>query len=117
ADFQPDGAFRRIEVRVTRPGVSVLARRGYVRPRRDDAEAEREARAAPGTSAELRELLESAWPRPGLALGVTAAVFKVAARMATVAVTIELGGAALPFRREEDRAVNEVEVSLLALDD
>jgi VWFA-related protein len=117
ADFQRDGAFRRIEVRVARAGVSVVARRGYVRPRRDDEGERLEARAAPGTSAELRELLESAWPRPGLALGVTAAVFKVAARMATVAVTIEVGGATLPFRREQDRAVNEVEVSLLALDD
>jgi tetratricopeptide (TPR) repeat protein len=72
---------------------------------------------AGGTSAELRELLASAWPRPGLTLGVTAAVFKVGAETATVAVAVEVAGRTLPFRRENDRAVNDVEVSLLVLDD
>jgi VWFA-related protein len=118
ADFRPDGAYRRLEVRVARPGASVLARNGYVRPRRDGPKEERaEVAAAGGTSAELRELLESAWPRPGLTLGVTAAVFKVTAQTATVAVAVEVAGRALPFRRENDRAVNDVEVSLLVLDE
>jgi VWFA-related protein len=116
-DFRPDGKFRRLEVRVTRPGVSVVARNGYVRPRLDeDKETRPETSAATGTSSEVRELLDSPWPRPGLTLGVTAAAFKVSAKTATVAVTIEIPGRALPFAREDDQAVNEVEVSLMVVD-
>jgi tetratricopeptide (TPR) repeat protein len=117
-DFQPDGAFRNIEVRVARPGVSVVARKGYVRPRADEASDASRAVVSPAErSPELRGLLETAWPRPGLALGVTAAVFRVSRDRATVAVTVEIPGPALPFRREGDRAANDVEVAWLVLDD
>jgi VWFA-related protein len=121
ADFRADGAFRRIEVRVTRPGLTVVARKGYARPRAPTDEAPEEERPAPAvaadTSPELRELLESPWPRPGLPLAVAAAAFRVAGRTAAVAVTIEVPGRALAFRREDDRAVNEVELSLVVLDE
>jgi VWFA-related protein len=115
SDFRRDGAYRRIEVRVSRPGVTVVAREGYMRPRKNEQERPR-VPAAADTSPEVRELLDRPWAETGLTLGVTAAAFKGAAGVASVAVTIELAGEGLPFRQENDRAVNEIEVSLLALD-
>jgi hypothetical protein len=51
-----------------------------------------ETAAAPETSPELRALLDSPWPQPGLTLRVTAAPFKGGGGDATVVVTIELPG-------------------------
>ena len=116
SDFRRDGRFRRIEVRVRRPGATVVARDGYVRPSEEDEGKVPSARAATDTSPEVRELLDRPWAQPGLTLGVTAAAFKETNEAASVAVTIELEGRGLPFRQEGDRAVNEIEVSLLAID-
>jgi VWFA-related protein len=115
-DFRRDGRFRRIEVRVRRAGVTVVARDGYVRPRPEDREEGPGTRAASGTTPEVRELLDRPWAQPGLTLGVTAAAFKGHKGAASVAVTIQLEGQGLPFREEGDRAVNDIEVSLLAID-
>jgi tetratricopeptide (TPR) repeat protein len=114
SDFRPDGAFRRIEVRVARPGVSVIARKGYARPRTGE-DGRRAERAAPtGTSSELRELLHRPWPQGGLPLGVSAAVFKVTAASATVAVTVQVPGRALA---SGNGAAGEVELALIAVDE
>lgn len=115
SDFRRDGAYRRIEVRVGRPGVTVVARDGYARPRKDD-EGRPRIHTAAGTSAEVGELLDRPWAEAGLTLGVTAATFKGTGGAASVAVTIQLAGEGLPFRQEVDRAVNEIELSLLAVD-
>jgi len=114
SDFQRDGKFRRIQVRVKRPGVTVVARDGYVRPREDE-DRRPERRAGDDTSPEVRELLESPWSRTGLTLGVTAAAFKGEGKNGSVAVTIQLDGTELPFRQEGELAVNEIEISLLAV--
>ena len=116
SDSHRDGRFRRIEVRVRRQGVTVVARDGYVRPRPEDRKEGPGTRAASGTSPAVRELLDRPWAQPGLTLGVTAAAFKGPAGVASVAVTIQLEGKDLPFREEGDRAVNDIEVSLLAID-
>jgi VWFA-related protein len=115
SDFRRDGEFRKIEVRVRRPGATVVARDGYVRPSGEDEE-ERPSRAAGDTSPEVRELLDRPWAQSGLTLGVTAAALKRSDEAASVVVTIQLAGRDLPFRQEGDRAVNEIEVSLLAID-
>jgi VWFA-related protein len=116
-DFRRDGEFRRIEVRVKRPGVTVVARDGYVRPKGDEEEAPGPGtRAAADTSPEVRELLDRPWAQTGLTLGVTAAAFRGTAGSASVAATIHVSGRGLPFRQDGDRAVNEIEVSLLAID-
>ena len=116
SDFRRDGAFRSIEVRVKRPGLTVVARDGYVRPSEEDEEERPRTRVADDTSPEVRELLDRPWGQAGLTLGVTAAAFKGTDEAASVIVTIQLAGLGLPFRQEGDRAVNEIEVSLLAID-
>ncbi|HEX9188365.1 MAG TPA: hypothetical protein VGB87_14900, partial [Vicinamibacteria bacterium] len=72
--------------------------------------------AAEGTSPELRALLDSPWPQPGLPLGVTAAAFKGDGREAPVVVTIQLPGRDQPLRPEHERAASETEVSFVVID-
>ena len=116
-DFRPDGAYRRIEVRVRRPGVRVVARDGYVRPRAGDTKRERPSVALPAdTSLELVELLGRPLPEPGLPLAVSAAVFRGSDENGSVAVTIEIPGRELPLRQESDHAVNQLEITLIAID-
>jgi VWFA-related protein len=116
SDFRRDGEFRRIEVRVRRPGATVIAREGYLRPRAEDEEQNPGTLATTDTSPEVRELLDSPWAQTGLTLGVTAAAFRGTGAAASVAVTVQLAGRNLPFRQEGDRARNEIEISLIAID-
>jgi VWFA-related protein len=114
AESRRDGAFRRLEVRVLRPGLSVVAREGYLRPGPEAEKPDASRTAAPeGPSPELRALLDSPWPQPGLPLAVTAAAFKDGGRDASVTVTIELPA---PGPAVQEKAAGEIEVSMLALD-
>ncbi|HET9467376.1 MAG TPA: VWA domain-containing protein, partial [Vicinamibacterales bacterium] len=82
-----DGRFHRIEVRTKRPGLTVVARRGYPSPagktateRKQDAlerwARDRRSGGANDTSTELRAALNRAEQQPGLTLSVHAAPFK-----------------------------------------
>jgi VWFA-related protein len=124
-----DGRFHRIEVRAKRPGLQVVARRGYPSPsgktateRKQDA-LERWARSrrsggANDTSLELRDALNSAVQQPGLTLSVQAAPFKGSAKEASVALTIELDGAPLEFAPQANGLfADTLEVSFFALNE
>ncbi|MEW6321349.1 MAG: VWA domain-containing protein [Acidobacteriota bacterium] len=80
-----DGRFRRIEVKVKRPGVTVHARPGYQAPsdRRRAAVTEQPAGA-------LGALLESPLPVPGLTLSGHAAAFRGDGGQASTLLTLEL---------------------------
>jgi VWFA-related protein len=114
ANDRRDGRFRRIEVRVKRPGLQVRARRGYVAPR---GKAPAAASEAPeGTSAALREALDSPVPMSGLALRASAAAFKGAPPEASVVLTVELTSQDLQFVQRQGRYYDEVEFSMVAVD-
>jgi hypothetical protein len=85
-----DGRFRRIEVRVKRPGLQVRSRRGYVAPR---GRVPAEARAAAPRNAAVaaaKEAMASPIPMSGVPMTVFAAPFKGTAPNATVALAIEM---------------------------
>ena len=127
ADHPQDGRFHKIEVRVDRPGLRILARKGYASPRartlsrseRDRVERERLARTkgADQTSTELRAMLDSPIQQGGVGLDVQAAAFKGAARNASVALAIEVDGSRLQFAPPKDNGVfvNVVELSLYGI--
>lgn len=108
-----DGRFRRVDVRVTRPGVQVRARKGYVPPR---------SRPAPDTtagnksiSAALREAVDSPIPVSGLGLTVFAAPLKGSAPNASVLLALELDGSVLHFTPKNGMFADDLEVAVVAV--
>src|SRR5206468_8974932 len=92
AYYPPDarpGRLHKIDVRVTRPGLTVRARKAYVTPKKVDAVTT--SSKSPMTP-ELREALDSPLPVSGLTMHVFAAPFKGAAPNASVLFGVELRG-------------------------
>jgi VWFA-related protein len=112
-DTRRDGRFRGVQVRVKRPGLTVRARRGYVAPK---GKAPTALGANKDTSAALREALESPIPLSGLGVRVFAAAFKGTAPNASVAITLEVDGRNLKFQEKNGLFVDNVEVSIIAVD-
>jgi hypothetical protein len=125
-----DGRFHKIEVKTKRPGLRIMARRGYGSPRgrtaeerkRDDeARRLKEARRpnADKTSAPLREILTSPLQQSGLNFTVQAAAFKNTQKDASVALSIEIDGDRLPYSAPDEKGVvaNKIELSLYGVSD
>ena len=109
-----DGRFRKIEVRVKRPDVEVRARKGYVAPRGKVEAPSLEAKT--GTSAALRDALNSPLPESGLPMAIQATAFKGAAPNASVLVTVQFGGGKFQFSEEGGVFLDTLEMSMLAVD-
>ena len=108
--------FRKIEVKVTRPGLQVRARRGYMPV---DPKAVAEARAIEarsGTSPALRAALRNPLPVSSLPFRVFAAPFKGTSKNASVLIAIEVDGGGLRFSEAEGRFNENVELSIVAVD-
>jgi VWFA-related protein len=110
-----DGKFRRIEVRVKRPGVRVVARRGYTAPKGAAAPAP-VVETKEGTSPAVREALASVLPVSGFTLHAMAAPFKGTGSTASVIVVVQTKGDELKFAPKGDRLADSVELSVLAVD-
>lgn len=109
-----NGRFRSIEVRVTRPGVRVRSRKGYVAP--TGKPEEQELVEVENTSVEVREALTNPLQMSGLTMAATAASFRGDDKDASVAVTVQVGGSGLAFDEADGRFANTLEVSILVLD-
>jgi len=110
-----DGKFRRIEVRVRRPGLKVEARKGYTAPR-GSAPAPPTVDAKEGTSRAVREALASTLPVSGLTLRAAAAPFKGVAPNASVVVLVQTEGRQMQFTPKGDKLEDSVELSVIAVD-
>lgn len=113
-DERRDGRFREVQVRVTRPGLQVKARKGYVAPKGKAA-----GRSAPlpgNASPALRDALESPIPTSGLGLSVSAAPFAGKAPKASVAVIVEIDPGRLTFKEQNGTFNDDLEVVIVAVD-
>jgi VWFA-related protein len=115
-DQRRDGKFRKLEVRVKKPGLRVRARRGYV-AERPPAGAAAAAPAAANTSAALREVLDNPLPVSGLGLTAATAVFRGAGEKASVLLTTQVDGRRLTFADQGGVFRDDVEVALVAVND
>lgn len=110
-----DGRFRKIEVRLTRPGLRVRARKGYVAPRGRTPEPPR-ADATAETSAAVRDALNSPLPISGLTIRASATAVKSAAPNAAVILTMQVDGTDLTFSERDGRFFDVLELSYFAAD-
>ena len=103
-----DGRFHRIEVRTSRPGLTIRARRGYVAPRAGNQPV-RDAKNE--VSPPLLRALNSAVPADGLKMRVFAAPFKGVVTSGSVVVGLELRGSDLALVDNQ-----RVELAFVAVD-
>jgi VWFA-related protein len=108
------GKFRKIDVKVRRPGLTVRARRGYVPA--DLKSARRESGVKPGTSPALTAALNNAVPVGDVPLRVWATPFKGTGKNASIAVAVEIDGSALKYENRDDRFIENLELSIVAAD-
>ena len=110
-----DGRYRKLTVRVTRPGLQVRARKGYVAPR-GRAPQTRPAAGSDPIRLAASEAMSSPLPVSGLSMSVTAAPYKGTPPNATIALAVEIGGAELTFTEANGSFNNRLEVTFTASD-
>jgi VWFA-related protein len=111
-----DGRFRSVQVRVTRPGLTVRARKGYLAPRKRPVSKPAPNRIEAQMPPEIREALASPIPTRDLGLTLFAAPFVGVAPKASVALVIEIDPAALTFVQKDGTFNTDLEVHFLAID-
>lgn len=110
-----DGRFRKIEVRVERPGVEVRARKGYVAPR-GKAPSSKAVDASAGTSAKARQALDSPIQVSGLRMAAFAAPFRGPDGTAAVALVTQVDPGNFEFKEKDGKLANTLEISFVVVD-
>jgi len=107
-----DGKYRKIEVKVRQPGLSVRARKGYVAARGRADNDKGDGKTAP----ELRSALLSPLPMSGLPLALGAAVFKGGDKKGAVVLSTLVAAGDLPLTESAGTFNNKLEVIVSATD-
>jgi VWFA-related protein len=114
ANEKRDGRFRKVQVRVKRPGLMVRSRSGYYAARG------RAASTKPTPSKALNvaidEALASPLPRPGLPMKVFAGAYKGPAPNAAVVLAVEIDGSKLDFVENGGAFHERIEIVNTAVD-
>jgi VWFA-related protein len=117
ANTRTDGRFRRIDVRVKRPGLQVRARKGYYAPSsRDAGTGLMTLTADTEPSQALRQLLDNALPVNGMPLKAFAAPFKGSGSISSVLFGLELGAQDFTFGRKDGLYTDKLEAAVIAID-
>ncbi|MBL8137420.1 MAG: VWA domain-containing protein [Acidobacteria bacterium] len=106
-----DGKFRKIEVKVTRPGLTVRSRKGYVAAR-GRSEVKDDGKTAP----ELRAALSSPLPTSALPMALSAAVFKGGAGKGAVVLSTLIAARDLDLVEKDGTFNNQLELVVTAAD-
>ena len=109
-----DGRFRKVEVRVTRPGAKVQARNGYTAPKGKPAAAT--AKVDSKVPPEILDALSNPIPSAGVQLSIFAAPFNGPAPKASIALAVEFSPKTLRFVEENGKFNEDIELHVLAVD-
>ena len=109
-----DGRYRKIEVRLNRPGLDVNARKGYVAARGRTA-VEKAIEASAGTSRELRDALNSPLQESALKMSVFAMPLKGPASKAAVGIVTQFSGRQFAFTEKSGKFADRLEMSYVAI--
>jgi hypothetical protein len=110
-----DGRYRKLDVRVKRPGLVVRARTGYMAPLRNERPPD-PPKTASTVSVGVAEALRSTVAVNGLPLRVFAGPFKGASRDATVVIAVEVDASQLGLVEKDGIHVGALEMSYFAMD-
>jgi VWFA-related protein len=110
-----DGRFRKLDVRVKRPGLIVRGRTGYMAPMRNERPPD-PPKPATNVSVAVSEALRSTVPVNGLPIKVFAAPFKGGDRNATVVMAVEVDASKLGLVEQDGIHAGMLEVSYFAID-
>lgn len=110
-----DGRFRKVEVRVTRPGIKVQARNGYTAPNRK-ATVSKSDKPDPKVPPEIIEALANPIPTGGVGMSIFAAPFSGSGGKSSVALTVEFAPGSLKFVESNGKFNEDLEVHVLAID-
>lgn len=110
-----DGRFRKLDVRVKRPGLMVRGRAGYMAPLRNEKPPEPPKPSA-NVSAGVADALRSTVSVNGLPMRVFAAPFKGPERNAIVVVATEVNASQLGLVEKDGTHVGALEVSYFSID-
>ena len=110
-----DGRFRNVQVKVSKPGLRVRARRGYVAPTAGKKETKSDTPDTARTSPELRDALDSPVPISGLTISAFATPFKGVGKNVAIALSVEVDGSAIQFKQGAKGTFdNDLEVTMFA---
>jgi VWFA-related protein len=110
-----DGRFRKLDVRVNRPGLIVRGRAGYMAPLRNERPPD-PPKPSTNVSLPVSEALRSTVAVNGLPMRVFAAPFKGAERNATVVIAVEVDGTQLGLVEKNGVHTGAFEVSYFSID-
>jgi hypothetical protein len=117
ANTARDGSYRQISVSVTRSGMTVAARRGYVAPVDAAPSTAPAPPAAPNApSPRMRELLAHALPGGSLPMRLAGGPVRPQGDRMLIGFVLEIDTGALTLKEEGGQLVNEIELAYLAID-
>lgn len=106
SELKTDGAFHALKVTLSHGrGLAVQARKGYFAPKGQESPEEL-------AKEDMREAMYSPYPIQGLPLTVQTEAGKAGAQNEEIAVQAQLGIGTLPFQKQGDRSVDNVEFAV-----